>query len=392
MKRSAFGKVFAGFLVGSFGVILYLGCGSPDKVGTTGGDGGNGGGSGGVTVNLTDLLGGTTGTGGDGGTLGASSTSGSAEGTCGDTTITPNRAPVDVLIVLDRSDSMGYSMTGDCYCSSYPASLRQGSVCNPEPANCGDRWTVVSAAVDQTISANPSLNWGLELFSAPSSPSCSVSLVPQVAVAATSGPQIQSLLATMTLQLWTPTALGVNAANLYLQGVKDGNDKVILLATDGEPNCKDGKAASDDDMPATSAAVAAAAAAGFPVYVVGIGPPQGVANLDQLAQVGGTGHYYPADSAQALADSLATISKIVSTTCEFQTPMSPPDATRVYVYLDKTLINHVAASTDDGWMFGATSSDIVLTGTFCSNLLDGAAATVQIIFGCKDYNPPINIP
>ena len=43
MKRSAFGKVFAGFLVGSIGVVLYLGCGSPDKDGTNGGDGGNGG-------------------------------------------------------------------------------------------------------------------------------------------------------------------------------------------------------------------------------------------------------------------------------------------------------------------------------------------------------------
>jgi hypothetical protein len=216
--------------------------------------------------------------------------------------------------------------------------------------------------------------------------------VPQVKIGGNTVTQIQSLLAAMDLQLWTPTAAAVNAARMYLEQVTDGNDKVILLATDGEPNCKNGKAASDDDMPATADAVAASAAEGFPVYVVGIGPTQALANLDQLAQVGGTGHFYPADSAQSLADSLATISKIVSTTCEFQTPMVPPDATRVYVYLDKTLINQVAASTDDGWMFGATSSDIVLTGNFCSNLLAGAASTVQIIFGCKDYIPPIDIP
>jgi hypothetical protein len=72
--------------------------------------------------------------------------------------------------------------------------------------------------------------------------------------------------------------------------------------------------------------------------------------------------------------------------------MSPPDDSKVYVYVDKTLINQVATSTDDGWMFGATSSDIVLTGSFCSNLLDGAASTVQIMFGCKDHIPPIDIP
>jgi len=388
MKRIPFGSVFAGFLVASLGVLLCLGCGSPDKLPSTSGGGGNGG-VGGVTITPTDFLGGAPGTGGNGGTSGTSS---NVEGTCGDTTITPNKAPVDVLVVLDRSDSMGYSMGDDCYCTSYPASLRQGSLCDPQPDNCGDRWTVVSAAVDQTVAANPQLNWGLDLFSAPNSPSCSVSLVPQVLVGANNVSQIQSLLAAIDLQLWTPTAAAVNAARMYLEALNDGNDKVILLATDGEPNCKNGKAASDDDMPATSAAVAAAAAEGFPVYVVGIGPSFAVANLDQLAQVGGTGHYYPADSAQSLADSLATISKIVSTTCEFQTPTSPPDDSKVYVYVDKTLINQVATSAEDGWMFGATSSDIVLTGSYCTSLLGGAPSTVQIIFGCKDYIPPINIP
>jgi hypothetical protein len=382
MKRIALGRVFAGLLAGAFAGLLCLGCGSPGKLQS--GGGGNGG-VGGVTVILTDQGGAA----GPGGTAG---TTGSAEGTCGDTTITPNKAPVDVLVVLDRSDSMGYSMSGDCYCTSYPASLRQGSVCNPQPDNCGDRWTVVSAAVDQTVAANPQLNWGLDLFSAPNSPSCSVSLVPQVKIGAANLTQIQALLASTDLQLWTPTAAAVNAARMYLETLNDGSDKVILLATDGEPNCKNGKAASDDDMPNTSAAVAAAAAEGIPVYVVGIGPTQALANLDQLAQVGGTDHFYPADSAQSLADSLATISKIVSTTCEFQTPMSPPDDSKVYVYVDKTLINQVAANTDDGWMFGAASSNIVLTGSYCTNLLAGAPSTVQIIFGCKDYIPPINIP
>jgi hypothetical protein len=219
-----------------------------------------------------------------------------------------------------------------------------------------------------------------------------VSLVPQVLIGTNNVLPIQSLLATMDLQLWTPTAAAVNAARMYLETVTDGNDKVILLATDGEPNCMNGKASSEDDMANTAAAVAAAAAEGYPVYVVGIGPAFAVANLDQLAQVGGTGHYYPAESAESLAESLATISKIVSTTCEFQTPMSPPDDSKVWVYVDKTLINQVATSTEDGWRFGATSSNIVLTGSYCADLLAGAPSTVQIIFGCKDYIPPINIP
>jgi hypothetical protein len=389
MRRIANGEVLVGVIAST---MMILACRSPGQLDGTGGVKGCGGrGAGGLTVNLTDQ-GGAMGSGDGGGAPGAGGTTALAEGTCGETIITPNQAPVDVLIVLDRSDSMGYSMTGDCYCTLTPATAQLGALCDPVPPNCVDRWTVVSAAVAQTITAHPQSNWGLNLFSAPSSPACSVSLVPQVAVGAGSGPEIQSLLASMDLQLWTPTALAVNAGRMYLETVDDGNDKAILLATDGEPNCKNGRAAVDDDMPNTVAAVQATAAVGFPVYVVGIGPTQAVANLDQLAQVGGTGHYYPADSAPALADSLATISKIVSTTCAFQTPMLPPDDSRVYVYVDKTLITQVASSTENGWMFGATSADIVLTGSYCEALLAGAPSTVHIIFGCPDYIPPINIP
>jgi hypothetical protein len=391
MKRIGNGEALAGLLACA---AVAVTCGSPGRLDGTGGAGagGNGGqGAGGLTVTLTDH-GGAVGSGGTGGISGVGGTTAPAEGICGETTITPNKAPVDVLIVLDRSDSMGYSMSGDCYCALTPATAQLGSLCDPVPPNCGDRWTVVRAAIDLTVAANPQLSWGLNLFSAPDSAACSVALVPQVLISANSGPQIQLLLADMTLQLWTPTAAAVNTSRMYLETLHDGHDKAILLATDGEPNCKNGRAAVDDDMPDTVAAVQAAAAEGFPVYVVGIGPPAAVANLDQLAQVGGTGQYYPADSAQTLADSLATISRIVSTTCAFQTPELPPDDSKVYVYVDKKLIRQVASSGEDGWMFGNTSADIVLAGSYCEALLAGAPSTVQIIFGCPDYIPPPSIP
>jgi hypothetical protein len=248
---------------------------------------------------------------------------------------------------------------------------------------------VVKSAVSATISATPSLNWGLELFSGPNSPSCSVALDPQVPIGAVAGPQIQSLLATMDLQLWTPTALAVNVAGMYLRTVNDGNSKAILLATDGQPNCKGGRTDAAEDMEATTAAVAAAAAMGFPVYVVGIGPTGALANLDVLAQVGGTGHYYPADSPQALSESLAAIAKLIETNCEYHAPTLPPDIEKVYVYVDKALVQK---SDTNGWMFGPSSSDIVLAGSYCTDLKAGITSQVQIIFGCEDYSPPAVIP
>ena len=392
MKRISLSAVFAGILVGSCAGMLHLGCSSPGKVGDGTGAGGITSGAGGVVINTSATTqGGVSGAGGDGGTSGASGAGGSpVEGTCGDLTITPNRAPVDVLLVLDRSLSMDYSITGDCYCALTATS--QGSLCQPVPANCSTRWSAVVPAVDQTIAANPSLNWGLELFSAPDAPACSVSLNPQVPLAVNGGADIRALLPNLTLALWTPTATAINSANLYLQSVKDGNDKVILLATDGEPNCKNGQANADDDTAAASAAAASALSNGFPVYVVGIGPSQALSNLQKIAVAGGTKDFYHADSPAALATSLSTISKMVATTCAFQTPQAPPDATLVYVYVNKTLINQTVNSADNGWTFGPTTSDIVLTGSYCTDLLAGSPSTVQIIFGCPGYIPQVNIP
>jgi hypothetical protein len=387
MKRISLGKVFTGVLVGSFAALLYLGCSSPGSL-PTGGASGNTGGIGGVTIDPNATLGGASGSGAAGGDTGAAGTTGNTEGVCGETTITANRAPTDIFIVLDRSGSMAYSISEDCYCTN---SGGAGQRC-PDPANCTDRLTAVRGAVEQTINANSTINWGLELYSSPDGADCSVSLVPQVPISTTAGQTVLTTLAGATPGNHTPTAAAVNAASMYVQTVNDGNSKAILLATDGMPNCVGGRPNNDDDMPVTTAAVAGALAVGIPVYVVGMGPQQSITNLNELAVAGGTSQYYPADSVDSLSAALAAISKIVSTTCEFRTPMSPPDDSKVYVYLDKSLINQVASSTEDGWMFGATTSDIVLTGSYCTNLLAGAASTVQIIFGCPDCVPPQNIP
>lgn len=382
MKTISFGKVFAGVLVGSFAWALHLGCGSPGSLPNSGGS--ESGGAAGVTIDLTGTQGGASGAGGGGGG-GSSGSTGNAEGTCGETTITANRAPVDIFIVLDRSGSMAYSISEDCYCTS---SGGAGQRCS-NTANCTDRLTAVKNAAEQVINANPTINWGLELYTSPGGADCSVSLTPQVPISATAGPTIVSDLGSATAANHTPTAAAINAASMYVQTVKDGNSKAILLATDGMPNCVGGKVNENDDMPATTAAVAGAYAAGIPVYVVGMGPQQSITNLNLLAVAGGTTQYYPADSVQALSDALAAISKIVSTTCEFQTPMTPPDNSKVYVYVDKKFVDQ---SVDNGWTFGATSSDIVLTGTYCADMLAGVTSTVQIIFGCADYIPPGIIP
>jgi hypothetical protein len=209
---------------------------------------------------------------------------------------------------------------------------------------------------------------------------------PQVPIAANTAATIQGQIAAVGPSSYTPTAAAINAATAYLKTVQDGNHKAILLATDGEPNCGGGQDVVASDLPSTLAALQSASAAGFPVYVIGIGPSVG--NLNNMAQAGGTGTYYPATSPQQLSDALTKISSAVGS-CSFTAASPPPDPSLVSVYVDKQLVSKDA---NNGWTFGATTATIVLTGSVCADMMSGASSQVEILFGCPNAPPPTVIP
>jgi hypothetical protein len=77
------------------------------------------------------------------------------------------RANADVLLVLDRSESMTSILTSD--------TQRQAGA-----TNCSLRLAAVVAGVNSVVSNNPDIHWGLELFVSPASSStCVVSGTPQ---------------------------------------------------------------------------------------------------------------------------------------------------------------------------------------------------------------------
>lgn len=347
----------------------FLGCSSaPDTVG--GGSSGTGAsGSGTFALNA-----GTSGTSSGGGSTGSTTL---PDGTCGSTTNNTTKVPADMLIVLDNTESMGWSLTADSDCG--------------RTANCSSRQSVVMPAVADVVSSNPQINWGLQLMIVPNDTgTCEVYTKPQVPVGADTAAAIKSQLASVQLGLSTPTAAALNSATGYLKGLDDGNDKAILLATDGEPNCHAGADWSTDDLSGASSAAADAYKAGFPVYVIGIGPS--TTNLGQLAQSGGTQKYYPATSPSDLTAALASIAKVVSATCTFKANATPPDKTLVYVYVDKKLVTQ---SASNGWQFDSsdsTGATITLTGSTCSDMMSGKTTQVQIVFGCPNVAPSGVIP
>jgi len=302
-----------------------------------------------------------------------------ADANCGIITSDTTRQPVDVLLVLDRSGSMDYSIADDCYCTSGAAIA--GSVCT-DTTNCTTRWNSIKPAVTTTLSTSKYVNWGLKFFSTPNSSNCNVSKTMEVPVSETSAAAVQAQVDTATLSLGTPTAAAISAATAYLKTLTDPNKKFILLATDGEPNCG-GNPANVNTIDVTGATTASKTAfdAGFPVYVIGIGPS--VSNLTDLAKAGGTTDFYPATSSQQLADALSAISKKVGS-CSFRATQTPPDSGNIAVYVNK---QQVAQDPNEGWTFGASPQDIVLKGSYCDKITAGEDTNVQILFGCPGSPP-----
>jgi hypothetical protein len=167
----------------------------------------------------------------------------------------------------------------------------------------------------------------------------------------------------------------------YLKTVDDGNKKFILLATDGEPNCglstRTGRADINTvDVTGATDAMTTAKAAGFTAYVIGIGPS--LANLTKLAQAGSGRDFFPATSPEQLADALSSIGSIVGS-CSFEANDVPPDPNNVAVYVNK---QQVSRSDSEGWKYGGSEKEIVLTGKYCDQIQGGSDTDVQILFGC----------
>lgn len=299
-----------------------------------------------------------------------------SDAVCGSANASMSQKPADVLLLLDRSGSMACSMTDPAL------------DCKPTAGRTSKRWTVLSdglrTVLDDSITG---IHWGLKLFASPSSDECGVTAGADVAVGAGRGPTIEQRMATTSQSSATPTRAAIEAATKYLLSLADGNPKYILLATDGQPNCTNPKRPSDNtsDLTATKQALAAAASAGIKAFVIGVGPSTG--NLNQLADAGGTATFYPAASAEQLAEALQAIaSQVIS--CTYSLGRVPPVLDKVGVYLDRV---QVPASSTDGWSFGAGNDSITFNGSYCTGIKSGKYKSFDAMFGCKDTEIPSNI-
>jgi hypothetical protein len=293
-------------------------------------------------------------------------TSGAVEVNCGFETHKLARIPPEVLLILDRSESMG----------------------DPVPGSQNNRWTELTNAIYGVLAqSSGQVFWGLKTF--PTTPKCNVGPGVEVPISATSMIVTSAIMQSpFEVGNGTPTAEAITNAVAYMQTRTTTNPKYLLLATDGIPTCTIAKGPMQ-----SVAAIAQAKAAGLPTFVLGVATSGTTADttLNDMATAGGEPRaavplYYPATNGKEIADALVQITTSLAS-CSFALDKAPPSPDDVAVNVGTTRVPRDKTQTN-GWDYETGAMTIRLFGTSCDILKSGQGGDVSIIFGC----PHVIIP
>ncbi len=292
--------------------------------------------------------------------------------TCGeqqeDIEVINNGDPPDLLIVLDRSGSMGSPL----------------DLLDP----FGDsRWTVmVDALKTITVAQDNNIRFGLAVF--PTDDNCAVAAGTEVAIADITAAPIGAWLDGSGPNGNTPAHFSMqNALDVYAGIPVNPAGRYVLYATDGEPNCDEG---GPDANAEVINAIDALFAEDIKTFVLGFGPVFGLdtTNLDAAALAGGVPkpggppHYYHAESAADLQMALEDIAGgIIVPSCEYELTELPPEPDDVTVTMDGVPVPRSPSHTN-GWDYHPDEWHITFFGSYCDDLIGGSVATVAFSYGC----------
>jgi hypothetical protein len=309
----------------------------------------------------------------------------SNDANCGVVTTNLQRLPPDILIALDRSGSMRQLPDG----TRGDDGMGMTS-CHTDPA-CTSKWEEMAPAIQEVVTqTSMEVNWGLKFFGSGgggNNNSCNVTNTVEVAIAPDNATAVNAAIAgVMTPDTGTPTARVMDVSATYMGGLTTPNPKFILLATDGQPTCRNNSAMNADDAAAITA-VTNAAMDGVPTFVVGISTANNMmANqtLSAMANAGtrprmGDPTYYPVNNRAELVTALRAIATAAGS-CTMPLSGVPPDPNNVGVRVNGDM--RVPQSTTDGWSYGAGMRSIILNGSYCTAVMNGTYTDIRALFGC----------
>lgn len=295
---------------------------------------------------------------------------------CGDETVTVAKVlPATVLVVLDRSGSMS-----------------------------GQKWTDAQAAINTIAEAyEGTLRFGLLMYPK-ADDLCVVANSPDVPFALQNANKLATAMAGASLMNGTPTGGALVAAAQLLSFVDPASQRVVVLATDGQPTCPSSCSscqASGDGLCLNGSCslcakkkdcirkeledtVGGLLASGVKTYVIGLpGSDKGADNLNAIAEAGGTAQpgdpkYYAVSDAQTMGEALAAITGAVSS-CNAKVEPTPGYAF-VSVAIDGTKIAK-DPTHQDGW--DLLEGDVLqFYGSACESA-SKPTADVSVTWICK---------
>ena len=282
-------------------------------------------------------------------------------GRCGGMEFAITRVAPNVMLVLDRSGSMGQSIGG---------------------GSSSSKWSDLKSAVSSLVSGYDSqMHLGASIFS--SDGNCGAGNI-DVALAPAGGQSILTRLAAQGPSGNTPTAATLD--NVMQKGLLNDPTRgnYVVLATDGLPNC------NDVDVTRRITQLYNATPS-VKTYVIGIGADTNTdpAQLDAWADAGhtartGATHYYQTNSPADLKAAFdAIVGGIVS--CDFKMMQSAPDPSLITVTENGSALS---PSPTVGYSFDAATNTVTLHGAACDMLKTNAATKVGVSYGCPGP-PPI---
>jgi von Willebrand factor type A domain len=193
----------------------------------------------------------------------------------------------------------------------------------------------------------------------------------------------------------TPLQAGIQRGAEALASTQLDGPVVVIVMTDGEPNC-------DTDPQFVLDQVTTWRSAGIDTHVIGLPGAQEAADLlNQLAMAGGTGQYVDPSNAMELETRLRTI--LTSTiragfdSCTFPLDKKTEVPEKLHLVIredgkDKDVPRDLSADPawgeDAGWTINAEGDTVELTGRLCELAKNGAYEALRFNYGCIDLPPP----
>ncbi len=190
----------------------------------------------------------------------------------------------------------------------------------------------------------------------------------------------------------TPTGESIDEVVKILEQDTTPHTKIVVLATDGEPDT----CAVPDPQEGHDEAIAAAQAAhakGFPVYVIGVGEDVGQEHLGHMANAGqgyaitdpNGADFYEVQDPQSLIDAFSQIiSQVRDCVLSLEGQVEPSMADECDVEVNSQPVDY---NTLEGWRLN-NLSEIELIGSSCDQIQEGDV-NISVSCPCDAYGPVV---